>query len=196
MTNNSAVAGEVMRHAIRDHIVHFWENSAVSEERWLHGPIEENIQGFRVLKLTSRQPRLPVVFATLGCYTSDVGKHTMHEFFLLSRTDDPRHVETMTMLANFHSDPRYTLDVGSIVDIGGPWAPGSLCTHLLISVPYPYGPKLEWLSAQGVCVRFLWALPITQSEAAYAKTNGVDALEARFDAAQLDYLNALRAAVV
>jgi hypothetical protein len=114
----------------------------------------------------------------------------------MSPKEERQHVETLTMLANFHADERYRLDVGSIVSIGNPWMHGSKCDHLLVSVPYPYGPKLEWLKLPHVCVRFLWALPITQREAAYADLNGHEALEQEFDAAKLDYLNPLRSSVV
>lgn len=72
----------------------------------------------------------------------------------------------------------------------------SECSYLLISLPYPYGPKLEWLDLAGTCVRFLWALPITPREAAYAELNGHDALEQKFDEAKLDYLNPTRSSVL
>jgi hypothetical protein len=100
------------------------------------------------------------------------------------------------MLANFHADERYRLDVGSVVNIGDPWMPGSQCDHLLVSVPYPYGPKLEWMKFPDICVRFLWALPITPREAAFAELNGCEALEQKFDAARVDYLNSFRSSIV
>src|SRR5437763_16773349 len=100
------------------------------------------------------------------------------------------------MLATFHADKRLRLDLGSIVSIGDPWMPGSICDHLLISIPYPYGPKLEWLRLPEICVRFLWVLPITSREAAFVELNGLEPLEQKFDAATLDYLNPFRASVI
>ena len=123
-------------------------------------------------------------------------EHMRHEFFLISMKEHVQNVETLTMLANFHADERYRLDVGSVVSIGSPWMPGSKCDHLLISVPYPYGPKLEWMRLPHVCVRFLWALPITSREAAFAELNGYEALEEKFDTAKLNYLDVSRASVV
>ena len=100
------------------------------------------------------------------------------------------------MLANFHADERFKVDVGTVLNIGSPWIDDSNCNHLLISVPYPYGPKLEWLNLKDVCVRFLWALPITEREAAFADLHGPEALEQKFDAVKLDYLDISRPSVV
>src|SRR5215475_11701236 len=149
-----------MRSAIRDHLTGFWPNSIVSEETWDRGPIQESVSGFRVLKLKPQTPERPVVYVTCGCFISEPKEHTRHEFFLISSNEQMQNVETLTMLADFHADKTLRLDVGSIVNIGRPWMPDSKCDHLLISLPYPYGPKLEWLKLPDVCVRFLWALPI------------------------------------
>ncbi len=74
--------------------------------------------------------------------------------------------------------------------------PGSKCDHLLISIPYPYGPKLEWLKLEDTCVRFLWALPITGREAAFAELNGYQALEEKFEASKVNYQDIPRSSVV
>ena len=60
----------------------------------------------------------------------------------------------------------------------------------------PKLPKREWLSFPDVCVRFLWVLPITATEASFTKLKGLEALEQKFDAVELDYLNPGRASVV
>jgi hypothetical protein len=185
-----------IRSAILDHLHGFWPNSSISEENWDKGPSRESVPGFRVLKLKSNTPERPVVYVTEGCFVSEPGEHIRHEFFLMSPCEERQHVETLSMLANLHADERLRLDVGSVVSIGDPWMPGSVCDHLLISIPYPYGPKLEWLRLPDICVRFLWALPITSREAAFAELNGLEPLEQNFDASTVDYLNPFRASVV
>jgi hypothetical protein len=185
-----------IRSGVLEHVQRFWPNSTVIEEQWEKGPIEEHLPGFRVLKVKSRTIERPVIYVTNGCFMADLSQHVLHEFFLIAPRDARQNVETLTMLANFHSDDRYRLDVGSVVNIGDPWMPGSTCDHLLISVPYPYGPKLEWLKLTDVCIRFLWALPITSREAAFIGLNGVEALEQKFDAAKIDYLNLSRPSIV
>jgi hypothetical protein len=185
-----------IRSAIVRHVQEFWPNSKIFEEQWEHGPIEENVPGFQVLRVKSRDPARPVVYATNGCFVTEPTEHLKHEFFLISPKEERQHVETLTMLANFHADERYRLDVGSIVNLGTPWMQDSTCDHLLISIPYPYGPKLEWLNLPNICVRFLWALPITPREAAFLELNGLEALEQKFDAEKIDYLNPARYSVV
>jgi hypothetical protein len=196
MIPHTNVNHDRIRSAILEHLHGFWPKSSISAEDWDKGPIRENVPGFRVLKLKSDTQQKPVVYVTEGCFASEPGEHIRHEFFLMSPHEEHQHVETLSMLANFHADERLKLDVGSVVSIGDSWLPGSICDHLLISMPYPYGPKLEWLKLSDLCVRFLWALPITSREAAFMELNGLEALEQKFDAATLDYLNPFRASVV
>lgn len=42
----------------------------------------------------------------------------------------------------------------------------------------------------------LWLLPVTGAEVQYKKTNGIDALEERFEEARLNYLDPLRNSVI
>ncbi|MGC2745541.1 MAG: suppressor of fused domain protein [Candidatus Angelobacter sp.] len=189
-------AVSLLLQTIREHVEEFWPNSTISEEVWGEGPIEQTIPGFRVLKIKSRTPKRPVIYMTYGCFTLESEEHIRHEFFLVSPKEERRHVETLTMLANFHADERYRLAIGSTVNIGDPWMPGSQCDHLLVSLPYCYGPKLEWLKLDNNCVQILWALPITAREAAFVELNGYDSLEQKFDEVTVDYVNPARSSVV
>ncbi len=196
MLTQKNIDDQRIRSAILDHLRGFWPNSSISGENWRTGPIKENVPGFRVLKLRSNTPEAPVIYVTEGCFISEPGSHIRHEFLIISPNDERQNVETLTMLANFHADERFRLDVGAVVSIGDSWLPDSTCDHLLISIPYPYGPKLEWLKLSDICVRFLWALPITSREAGFVELNGSEALEQKFDASTVDYLNPFRASVV
>ncbi len=196
MITHTDVNDNRIRSAIREHLHEFWPNSSISEENWDKGPIRENVPGLRVLKLNSETPQRPVIYVTEGCFASEPREHIRHEFFLISPCEERQHVETLSMLANFHADELLRPDVGSVISIGDPWMPGSTCDHLLISIPYAYGPKLEWLQLPDICLRFLWALPITSREAAFVELNGLESLEQKFDETTLDYLNPLRTSVV
>ena len=79
---------------------------------------------------------------------------------------------------------------------GEPWVPGSTLDHMLVSLPYPYGPDLERLALDGREVQLLWLLPITRSECDHKRTHGLEALEALFDDAPLEYWDARRRPVV
>lgn len=195
--NEQPLTDSYVRSAVLEHVQESWPNSTIIEEqKWEKGAIQENVPGFQVLKIKSRIAGRPVIYVTNGCFTAEPTQHIKHEFFLISPREERQHVETLTMLANFHADERYRLDTGSIVSIGDAWLPGSRCDHLLISVPYPYGPKLEWLRLRNICVRFLWALPITSREAAFVELNGLEKLEQKFDALKIDYLDPSRSSII
>jgi hypothetical protein len=193
--NREPVSVEEIQKAIRDHVQKFW-GSTLTEHRWHSRPVADYVPGLKILEVRSKTPSRPVVYVTEGCFVANSTQHIRHELFLLAQNAAPRHVETLTMLANFHGDPRLRLDVGSIVNIGAPWADKSVCEHLLISLPYSYGPKLEWLRLQDMCVRFLWCLPISAREAGFAELKGYQALEERFESQKLNYLDPCRPSVV
>jgi hypothetical protein len=197
MTSNQASAKiAYVRSLVYEHLQSFWPESTIAAEQWEEGPIQDHVPGLQILRIKSRTPGRPVIYATNGCFILEPNQHIRHEFFLISPEEERRNVETLTMLADFHADEQYRVDVGSVVNIGDPWLPGSLCDHLLLSVPYPYGPRLEWLKFPDTCVRFLWALPITAREAAFAKLNGYEALEQKFEVARVDYMTPSRASIV
>lgn len=150
----------------------------------------------RVVEL-SKLPKHPeqFVYATLGA-SKLTGAHPALEFVLCCHTSSEQHVETLTLLSWFYYNPDHPLRVGSIVKIGRPWVLGSVCDRLLLSLPYPFGPEFEWMQIGQTCVRFMWAVPITPTEAAYAVGNGTEALEQLFERANLNYLDPVRRTVV
>ncbi len=77
-----------------------------------------------------------------------------------------RHVQTLAMVYFYHaSGGSFALDHGHTVPVGRPWVPGSACDHLLVSLPYPWGPSLEDCPLpDGGHIRALWLLPITKAE--------------------------------
>jgi hypothetical protein len=194
------VTGEELVHGkVLEHVANFWPNSVVNEQLQEEGPIHESLPGFRIAVLEPRRSREPYIYATNGCFVAESKEHVKHEFFMISPRRDDSHIQTLTMLATFHADERYRLDVGKVVAIGDPWMDQSTCDHLLVSLPYPYGgdgPRLEWLRLGDICIRFLWLMPITPREAAYAELNGPEALEEKFDNAKPDYLDPKRLSVV
>ena len=104
------------------------------------------------------------------------------EFFMLAPGQDNRLVELLTLAAFFHAGPEsQRLDVGHTVPIGEPWLRGSLCNHLLVSLPYTFGPELEWAEWEGGHARHLWLLPITEAEREFKVEFGREALEQRLE---------------
>ena len=180
---------------VETHLRSFWNNREATEHRLGYGPIEQQLPRFRVLEFDPAPSAPYWIYCTVGCFEVDSGHHRF-EFFVLSPSSTESHVQTLSMLVNFHADPDHRLGLGSIVEIGDPWMPGSKCDHLLVSLPYTFGPKLEWLRTPDVCVRILWLLPITAHEADFARANGVEELEQIFDLKKVRYLDPLRASLV
>lgn len=75
-----------------------------------------------------------------------------------------------------HTDTRSRLKVGSTINIGRSWMEGSAADHLLVSLPYPYGPALERCELGERPVRFLWLVPITGAEASLVHSEGLGPL--------------------
>lgn len=61
------------------------------------------------------------------------------------------------------------------------------CDHLLISLPYPFGPELQVCHIGERHVDILWLLPITEAERDFKAARGHEELEQRFEAAGLRY---------
>jgi hypothetical protein len=154
-------------------------------------PIHERAPGFHLLRLESASGGW--LYVTSGLAGPGHGL----EFVLLAPHRSDVHVETVTMVGYYHaSGGEDRLDLGHTVPIGRPWLRGSACDHLLVSLPYPWGPELELCDwAQGH-IRVLWLLPITAAEKAFRHEHGLEALEQRFDDAAISPADPNRRSVV
>jgi len=156
------------------------------------GPIGDRLSGLEILRFGPGPRTETWVYATLGASAVRSDAHGT-EFFLLSPDSQDIHCETLTMTAFYHAgEMEQRLGLGHTVPIGRPWCPGSMCDHLLVSLPYPFGPALEECTVRGGHVQVLWLLPITESERDFKAEHGLEALEERFEEAELEYWNPTR----
>jgi hypothetical protein len=95
-----------------------------------------------------------------------------------------------------HADERYRLSVGRTISIGRPWIDGAAADHLLVSLPYPYGPALEHCDAPGRHVQLVWLVPITEAEASYGDERGIEALEQLLEQSYVDVISPVRRSAV
>lgn len=174
------------RHAVRHHFQRFWKGRAQEEFAWTLGPIEENLPGFRVRRVAPRKRPEPWVYATVGASAATEGDG--NEFLLLSPTESPRHVETLAMVANSHTDLRYRLAVGSLINLGRPWMDGSPSDHLMVSLPYPFGPNLEHCDGPEKHIQVLWLVPITATEARFVRERSFEEFEDLLEASDADVI--------
>lgn len=132
-------------------------------------------------------------YATSGM--SAVSDENPLELHLFAPREDDQLVELLTAVCHFHRHESF-LHLGDTVNFGRPWLDDSLCEFGLISLPYLDGPTLEWMEKDTFKVQFLWLIPITKAEREYKKRFGLEALEAKLEAASFDYLNPARPSAV
>lgn len=157
---------------------------------WIPGQRRDLPPGFAVLSF-ERSPEMRA-FAT-RCM-SQSGDPSPLELHLFSRVADaqryqPELVELLTAVAHYHRTGA-PLGLGHSVNFGRPWLPGSTCSYGLVSLPYLDGPRLEWLDRPKV--RFLWLIPITDTEVDFKRKRGLEALEQRLEESHFDYLDPRR----
>lgn len=175
---------------VEQHYSRCWSPS-VERLQWRKGPVDDLPEDFRVLVI----PRSEKMMAYATCCMSQPEDQQRLELHLLARDreHEPSIAEVLTAIAHYHRKGR-PLGLGHSINFGRPWLPGSTCTHGLVSLPYLDGPSLEYMAETKT--RFLWLIPITAAEVDFKKHEGLDALEARFEEAQFDYLDPFRPSAV
>lgn len=184
--------------ALYGHIDKFWPSRKKEGIKWIKGPVQESLPDFSVIKVSPDEPSEPWVYITHGAWEVETSTNYRTEFFIISPVDSLEVVENLAMIANYHADQVFgRLDVGRSIKIGRAWLRGATCDHFLVSLPYPYGPDFEMCHVRDdFHVKYLWLLPITDSESLFLKSHGLERLEERFDEVELNYLDCGRSSVV
>ncbi len=133
-----------------------------------------------------------LAYVTVGMANgSDAGGIEL--FLLVREVDDDRTLAELLFATAHYHVTGHPLALSLSVNFGRPWLKQSQCTRGLVSLPYLDGPKLE--RPIGLPVRVLWLLPVTESELAFRREHGLEALEKLFEETRFDYLDPLRKAV-
>jgi|ERR1700722_973109 len=177
---------------IRDHYLGCWQTE-VRTVKFDKGPIGDLPKQFRVLLFGPSATRRMWTYAT-QCMSQPEDKEGL-ELHLFSAEQHDEIAELLVATAHYHRTGA-VLGLGHTVNFGRPWLPGSLCDHGLISLPYLDGPNLECLEDNGTETRFLWLIPVTRAEVEFARRNGLEALESRFQELRFNYLDPKRPSVV
>jgi len=175
--------------ALDAHVAGFWPDRHLEPLNWDKGPIEERVPGFHVLRVDPARPLDAWVYVSIGASTS--AENSGLEFFIMAPAKDDQIVETLAMVAHFQSFEAHPLSLGSIINIGRPWFPNSPFDHLVVTLPYPFGPKLE--VAEGA--RFVWLVPISADEATFIRESGFEAFEDRLESSNVDVIDPKRPAI-
>ena len=182
---------------ILKHYQAFWGAERMEEVHWTPEHLATRLPDFHIVKVQPASAEDVWTFATIGTWRADEAEAHGIEFVAVSRAQSAAVMQRLGMVAYYHAGPpENRLGVGHTLPIGEGWVEGSTLDSLLISLPYPWGPKLEHCLLPDRHIQVLWVLPITRAEHAFAREQGVEALEERFDQAQLEYSDPFRQSVV
>jgi len=172
--------------AVRAHLARVFPERAQETLAWTAGGIVVNLPELAIVRLAQAVAGGVWLHVSAGASEPPLEDGYGIELLLLAPEPEPHAIKLVAMAANLHADPRYPLSLGQVLEIGQPWLPGASADHLLVTLPTIFDPELEWLSDRERNVRFVWLVPITRSEADFARKRGYLALQEKLGAAQLD----------
>lgn len=182
------------KNSLKNHYLSVWGDD-FEEKTWDKGPIKELNSDFTVLEFKPTEKRKMWTYATVGMSTFT---HKVPvELHMFSAIQDDLILELLTMAAYYHSTED-NLHLDHTINFGRPWQGLSECTYGLISLPYLDGPKLELLDSDNgfKTISCYWLIPITLQERDYKIKNGLEALEAKFERSDFNYLDSNRKSIV
>ena len=183
---------------IETHLKSFFPKHELTLEQWKKGPVEtlKILSRLRVAKLKPPAKMEPnCAYCTIGTWELGDEKSSGFEFMMLTPFETPRATELLTMSANYHR--AHHLGFGHRFPIGEGWLEGSKCDHFLVSLPYTVGSDFEICQvSDDHHIHIAWLLPITKAENDFARSNGVEALEQKFESIGLEYWNPQRKSVI
>ena len=180
--------------ALEEHVRRFFAGRTIEVFTWPSGPIRDQNPHFRALRVAPATSGDVWTYVSLGGWAATESADFGLEFVICTASAEDRAVELLAMTVFYHRGGK--LNLGHTVPIGEPWLSGSECNHLLVSLPYPFGPDLQTCHVGDRHVEFLWLLPITEAERNLKVASGLEALESRFDAVGLKYWQIDRDSVV
>lgn len=174
--------------AIAEHHHAYFAGHEITERREPSGRVYDRVPGFFVHEIAPGPRYDGWTYAGVGLWEA-VHEETGHglEFVMTAAARLDRVVELLAMAAFYHAgSPDMRLGLGHTYPIGEPWLPGSRCDHMLVSLPYPFGPELEKCTWPSGHAQLLWLLPITQAERDFKAAEGLEALEQLLEDARID----------
>ena len=178
---------------VTQHYIDHWKN-APKTKVWDAEKINKKVNNFKVLEFSPTNKRNMWTYATCGMSTME--EKTPIELHIFSEKQDRSLIELLTVIAYYHRG--HHLGLSHTVNFGRPWQDNSKCEYGLISLPYLDGPSLEnlYIPSYDENIKFYWLIPINEDEVAFKKKNGIEALAAKFDETEFNYLNPYRDGVV
>lgn len=174
---------------LQQHLQKNWQVEA-QPVLWQSGPTEKLDATFRVLEFPPGPVHAMWIYSTLGMSLNR--PEDLVELHIFSDKQDATLIELLTVVASYHRNG-LPLGLHHTVNFGWPWQDNSAASFGFVSLPYLDGERLEVFEWEDQHLHNLWLIPITEEERYYKISNGWDALEDVFEAAQLQYINPYRA---
>lgn len=183
-----------IQNSLETHVRRFFKDHICSAHTWKSGPIIEVTPDFKVLEIAPG-PRIGLwSYVSIGAWEVNHSGYPRQEFILATQEKHDCQIEYLAMIAHYHLKEK--LNVGHTVPLGKPWLPDSPLDHLLVSIPYPYGPELEIFDIEALQLHFRWLLPIYDTERAFRHKKGLEELEKLFDDEAVEFWDDKRLSVV
>ncbi|MET8243122.1 suppressor of fused domain protein [Streptomyces sp. NPDC005202] len=176
------------------HLRGMWPDREQEDFEWTAGPVRESLQGFHVRRIAPARPKESWIYVSVGAH--QVGGEDRREFVILSPVQSVRHIESLAMVAHFHSLPGHSVNFGSIMNLGRPWIEGFEADRFLASPPYSLAHEFWRTGNSADDVEFVWLVPIYAEESDYAKRRGLAALEDRLGKSGVNLVDPRRVSVV
>jgi hypothetical protein len=157
----------------------------------LQGPLSSIMPWFYVGKFFDAHTSWWIYY-TNGCDCISYGVH--QEFMILDREDRNRNVEILHWITLYCQT--CPVNLGDVVELGEKWHEISQLDHLLVSLPYPFPQDLRVVSSAECPIEIMWLLPISKSEADYAKKRDIEALEILLETRQIEFTDYRRESVI
>ncbi len=143
---------------IHDHVRRFFAGHKVKERQWAESFISELYPDFSVLEIEPGSKAGNWNFVSSGTWEVAQEGAGLTEFTIITDKPGLRQIQILTMNHLYHRD--HNLIVGDSYALGDPWVKGSKCTHMLVSLPYPYGPDFEICAFGDSHLHIYWLLPV------------------------------------
>lgn len=180
----------------RAHLERYWPAAPHDEIASRHARTEQALPGLRVREIAPLSAGQPWIYVTVGASQAHDPEDDAlgSEFVVLSPARDAVVPEMLAATAVVNAERDSRLRVGATIALPRPWIAGSAADHLLVTLPYAFGPSFELLELAGGARRIqtLWLVPITRSEAALVSAEGHGALEQRIERARANVAAAHR----
>ena len=183
--------------SILRHLEMFWSADRIDEVHWTPGHVGDRLPNLHIAKISPESKRDRWTFATVGAWYGTRDSNHNLEFLAVAKSEAASVMWDLALVAYYQAGPGANrLDVGHTIPIGQGWVDGSPLDHVLITLPYLWGTKMENLVTDGRHIRLLWVQPIHAIEAEFRHKHGLEALESRFEEKRIDVLDPFRRPVV